>query len=478
MIIQKISERLEEYVPNILVIGDLIIDHYIYGSSNRISPEAPVPVLNISEEKFLLGGAGNVLNNLLSLGANVGLISVKGKCENSNILKKLLNKKSLSFSFLLEEDNRVTSKKTRLISSNQQVVRYDHETIVDILLDTEKTLIDLYEENIENFDLVIISDYNKGLLTKTLTSKIISIANQKNIKVLVDPKGSDYKKYSGAYLLTPNKKEASEAINININDKKSLLRAIKNLKKNYSLTNSLITLSEEGIALFDSELRIYPTAAKDVFDVTGAGDTVIASIGFSLALNLDIRQAIEFANLAASVVVSKLGSATTTLSEISGYHHHDFSLLFKEKIISRSNIYSILQKIGNSKVVFTNGCFDIIHSGHIKYLSKSRELGDILIVGLNSDRSVRSIKGKSRPINNQKDRALVLSSLAMVDYVVIFDEDDPSELISAIKPDILTKGADYTNKKIIGSDIAKETVLIDFEKGKSTSNIIKIIKTL
>jgi len=476
MLIQNLIRESEKFKPKILVIGDLIIDHYIYGSCERISPEAPVPIINTYKEQFLLGGAGNVVNNLKSFGASVTLASVIGKCENANILRKLLGTDIKEF-HLVEEKNRITSKKTRLISSNQQVIRFDQETIQDIASDSAEKIISFLKANITQFEILVLSDYNKGLLTDSLTRQIIDLCNKRNVKVIIDPKGRNYKKYTGAYLLTPNKKEASQATQINISNQESLLNAIKILKDKYLLTKSVITLSEQGIAVYDKELSISPTTAKDVYDVTGAGDTVIASIAFALSHKLEINKAIEFANLAAGVVVSKLGSATTTLEEIFSFHNRT-PLNFQDKIISINDIDQKLKPYKDKKIVFTNGCFDIIHSGHVKYLSKSKALGELLIVGLNSDQSVKKLKGTSRPVNQEVDRATVLASMHMVDFIIIFDEPDPYKLIKVISPDILTKGKDYENQEVIGSDIVKETVLIDFEEGKSTTNTINLIKSL
>ena len=464
--------------PNILVIGDLMIDHYLWGSCDRISPEAPVQVVNVKKESSVLGGAGNVINNLVTLGSVVDVISVIGNDSVANELKSLLEKIDVPTSNLVVENNRKTSKKSRLIASQQQVLRYDMESIDDINENSHKQIIQTLEKNINKYSSIILSDYGKGVLTTNLTKEIIKIANKNSIKVLVDPKGKDYSKYKGSYTLTPNKKEAMEATNIYIKDESSLIEALKSLKTQCSLEVSLITLSEQGIAIFDDELTIKPTVAREVYDVTGAGDTVIASIAFALGNNLDIKDAIYFANLAAGVVVGKIGSATTTLDEIYEYEYSLHKSNSTSHIKTFDEIKTLSSKLHSQgkKIVFTNGCFDILHVGHVKYLEVAKSYGDVLILGLNADSSVRKLKGPTRPINTQDDRAYILASLESVDYVVIFEEETPYELIKLIKPHVLVKGGDYEGKEVVGQDIADELKLVQFVDGKSTTNTIKRIQ--
>lgn len=464
--------------PNILVIGDLMIDHYLWGSCDRISPEAPVQVVNVKKESSVLGGAGNVINNLFALGAKVDVISVIGDDAVANELKSLLEKIEVSSSNLIVEETRKTSKKSRLIASQQQVLRYDMESIDDISEQSSNKILENLKSNIKKYDSIILSDYGKGVLTTNLTKEIIKIANENKVKVLVDPKGKDYSKYKGSYTLTPNKKEAMEATNIDIKDEKSLVKALEDLKQKCDLEVSLITLSENGIAILKDELIIKPTVAREVYDVTGAGDTVIASIAFALGNDLNIEEAISFANLAAGVVVGKIGSATATLDEIYEYE----SSLHKSSSTSHIKTFKEIEKLAykfhelGKKVVFTNGCFDILHAGHVKYLEVAKSYGDVLIVGVNADSSVRKLKGPTRPINNQDDRAYILASLESVDYVVIFEEETPYELIKLVKPHTLVKGGDYEGKDVVGQDIANELKLVQFVDGKSTTNTIKRIQ--
>ena len=464
--------------PKILVIGDLMIDHYLWGRCERISPEAPVQVLNVDKENSVLGGAGNVINNLRSFGSRVHVMSVVGDDLVAKELEILLKNADVQSDMLIIEKNRKTSKKSRLIASQQQVLRYDNETVEEILKISEEKIIEIFYKNISYYDAVILSDYGKGVLTKKLTQEIISISNENKVKVFVDPKGKDYSKYKGAYTLTPNKKEAIEASDILIKDDESLEKAIKKLKDECKLEVSLITLSENGIAIFDDNLRIKPTVVREVYDVTGAGDTVIASIAFAIANDMQIDDAITFANLAAGVVVGKIGSATASLDEI---YEYESSL---NKSNSSSHIKSfeeikVLAKTLHSKgkkIVFTNGCFDILHAGHVKYLEVAKSYGDILILGLNADSSVKKLKGPTRPINIQDDRAYILASLESVDYVVIFEEETPYELIKLVQPHILVKGGDYEGKDVVGQDIVQELRLVQFVDGKSTSKIIQRIQ--
>ncbi|WP_169767443.1 D-glycero-beta-D-manno-heptose-7-phosphate kinase [Campylobacter curvus] len=458
----------------ILVVGDLMLDHYIWGSCDRISPEAPVQVVKIAKETHRLGGAGNVVQNLLALGAKVSVASVVGDDEVGLRIKNMLSELGAGGGLILSEKGRESSIKSRVMASHQQVVRIDKESAVKINLESE--LVQKVTENLKNFSVVLLSDYGKGVLSDKVCRDIINECVRLDIPVLIDPKGNDYSKYKNATLLTPNRKEASEATGIAIKNTIDLRAAIMKLKNELNLKYSIVTLSEEGIALFDKELEIFPAEAKEVFDVTGAGDTVLATLGFMLASKKDIKEAIKMANLAAAVVVAKIGSATANFGEIEELLRSRANAEFEHKIKSAEQVAEILSQRGEKKAVFTNGCFDILHAGHTRYLAKARDFGDILIVGLNSDASVRRLKGESRPINSQLDRACVLSGLGFVDYVVIFDEDTPLELIKKLRPDILVKGADYEGKEVVGSDIVKDVRLVEFVDGKSTSAIVKRIK--
>jgi len=470
--------ELKNKTPKVLVIGDLMIDHYLWGKCERISPEAPVQVVAIEKETAVLGGAGNVINNLATLNANVEVMSVIGDDSNAVELKKMLEKIEINSANLIVQNGRNTSKKSRIIASQQQVVRYDKESTEDISTASQEAIIENFKKNIGFYEMILLSDYGKGVLTNALTRTLIDIANEHKKKVLVDPKGQDYTKYSGAYLLTPNKKEAIEASKVEIKDESSLLEAIRKLKDECQLSIGLITLSEDGIAIFDDALRTHPTVAREVYDVTGAGDTVIASLGFSLACGYDIDKAVKFANLAAGVVVGKIGSATATLNEIIEYESslNQSTSDSHIKILEEIELLSQELKERGKKVVFTNGCFDILHVGHVKYLEEAKSYGDVLILGLNSDESVSRLKGPTRPVNTENDRAYILAALEAVDYVVKFYDDTPYELIKAVKPHILVKGGDYEGKEVVGQDIADELRLVNFVEGKSTTKTIAKIQ--
>ncbi|EAK9908578.1 D-glycero-beta-D-manno-heptose-7-phosphate kinase [Campylobacter lari] len=444
--------------PKILVVGDFMVDRYIWCDCTRISPEAPVMVVKSQKEDKRLGGAGNVYANLKSLGAEVFALGLVGNDESGRFLKENLNAR------LLVEKDRKTPLKSRVLSHSQQVLRLDDENDFDTKLEDE--IIQEYKKIAKDYDAIVLSDYAKGVLTSKVTKALIEHANTLNLPILIDPKGSDFSKYQNATLLTPNKKEAIQALGIEKID--NLEKTLKKLKDDLNLTYSIITLSEEGIALFDEKLHIIPAKALEVYDVTGAGDSVIAMLAYALALKVDIIKACELANDAAAVVVAKVGSVSVSLEEIKNLKKASF----EDKIKSKEELVKLLQ---NQKVVFTNGCFDIVHYGHIKYLEKAKKLGDILVVGLNSDESIKRLKGNSRPINLEFQRACMLASMYFVDYVVIFNEDTPYELIEFLKPDVLVKGADYKDKEVVGSNLVKKVELIDFEDGFSTTNIINRI---
>ena len=471
-------KELKKIRPNILVIGDLMIDHYLWGSCERISPEAPVQVVDIAKETTVLGGAGNVINNLVTLGAKVSVSSVIGDDENGVELINMLKEIEVNSKNIVLQSERKTSKKSRVIAVSQQILRYDKESKDNIsTLSTEKILQAL-KSDVTTFDIIILSDYGKGVLTDELCQGIIELANVNGVKVLVDPKGSDFSKYKGAYLLTPNKKEAILATGIEIKDESSIEKALLILKERCDLDISLITLSEDGIATYDSEMQIYPTVAKEVFDVTGAGDTVIASIAFALAAGRTIEESAKFSNLAAGVVVGKIGSATVSIDEIEEYEASLHKSTSDAHIKSFDEIKALVNRCRESgkRVVFTNGCFDILHVGHVKYLQIAKSFGDILIVGLNSDESVSRLKGPTRPVNIAQDRAYLLAALEAVDFVVPFSSDTPYELIKMVQPDTLVKGGDYEGKAVVGTEFASELKLVDFVDGKSTTKTIQKIQ--
>lgn len=469
--------RLRAATPRILVIGDMMIDHYLWGGCERISPEAPVQVVDIARETTVLGGAGNVINNLVALGAQVSVAGVIGDDENGLELRSMLRRIDADERGLIEQGGRKTSKKSRIIASNQQILRYDRESKDPISSESEAALLGYVKGVIGDCDIVILSDYGKGVITDAVAQGVIAEAKRAGKKVLVDPKGKDYSKYRGAYLLTPNRKEASEATGIAIKDDDSLRSALLSLKETCALECSMITLSEDGIAIYDESMRRFPTVAKEVYDVTGAGDTVIASLSYALSCGLSIDEAAPFANHAAAVVVGKIGSATVTLDEIDAYESSLRQSTSDAHIKTSQEIALIASRLKSEgkKVVFTNGCFDILHVGHVKYLQEAKSYGDVLIVGLNSDSSVRALKGPTRPVNGEADRAYILAALESVDYVVMFSDETPYELIKSVAPDILVKGGDYEGKTVVGAEFAGELRLVRFVDGKSTTATIERI---
>ncbi len=464
--------------PNILVVGDLMIDHYLWGNAERISPEAPVQVVDVANETTVLGGAGNVVNNLIALGATVSVASAIGDDANGKELTIMLKSIGVKTEGLITQPGRKTSKKSRIVASNQQILRYDKESKDAIDDVSVQKILAAVAKDLFLYDMIVLSDYGKGVITPELAQGVIALARENGKKVLVDPKGKDYGKYRGAHLLTPNKKEAQEATGIEIRDDDSLKDALLWLKRNCELDRSMITLSEDGIAIYDEGVQRFPTAAQEVYDVTGAGDTVIASIAFALSSGRSIDEAARFANLAAGVVVGKIGSATVTIDEIEEYEAMLHQSSSDAHIKSFGEIERIVNRCraGGKRIVFTNGCFDILHVGHVKYLQEAKSFGDVLIVGLNSDASVRELKGPSRPVNTEDDRAYILAALESVDYVVKFGEETPYELIRMLKPDVLVKGGDYKGKKVVGTEFAGELKLVDFVEGKSTTSTIEKIQ--
>jgi D-beta-D-heptose 7-phosphate kinase/D-beta-D-heptose 1-phosphate adenosyltransferase len=474
----KLPEIDPERPPRALVIGDLMIDRYLWGTCERISPEAPVQVVDVRRESYALGGAGNVIANLASLGAQVNLIALVGHDWTQSPLASLLAERGLTTSGLVRDDQRPTTVKTRLIAAHHQIVRFDTESTVPCPETCALAIVERAAQMIPDTQVVILSDYGKGLLTEGVVQALIKQCHRYGVPVLVDPKGRDFNKYRGASLLTPNRREAALASGLTLDSEQGIRRAGQKLRSDYGLEACLITLSEDGMALFaHAEEHWLPTEAQEVFDVTGAGDTVIAAVGFGLAAGLSLVEACRFSNRAAGVVVGKVGSASVTLDEIRA--PKGTLLPPQAKIVELEVLLehvALLRSLGR-KIVFTNGCFDLLHSGHVQYLTQAAALGAVLIVGLNSDASVRRIKGMNRPINDQNDRAIVLGGLSAVTYVVLFSEDTPLSLIQSISPDVLAKGGDYDPQQIIGADVVRAAggtvTVIPFVAGKSTTALIE-----
>jgi len=465
-----------------LVIGDLMLDEYLWGRAERISPEAPVQVVEVTREDLRLGGAGNVVNNLFALGCQVAVCSVIGCDENGSLLRRAFEEKGVALDGLFEDPERRTSKKTRVIAANQQIVRIDRETKSAIGAATERGMLEYLASGLEDIDVIVVSDYLKGVLTPSVLSAVCRKGRSLGIPVVVDPKGGDYGKYRGATLLTPNRKEAEIASGVAIADLESLERAAQGLLGSLELDALLITRSEAGMSLFPAkgDAVHIPTVAREVFDVTGAGDTVIAVLSLGLACGLSMPDSAWIANVAAGIAVGKLGTSTVAPEEIVAEVGH--GLKDSDSKIKNLDVLTHViakERSRGKKVVFTNGCFDLLHVGHVKYLQKARELGDLLVVGLNTDASVRRLKGEKRPLIEESERAHILAALDCIDYVVLFDEDTPLTVIEALAPAILVKGGDYNVDEVVGREVVEahggHVELIQFVDGRSTSRIIEKI---
>lgn len=463
-----------------LVIGDLMLDEYLWGKTERISPEAPVQIVDVLREELRLGGAGNVVNNLATLGAHVAVCSVVGDDPDGLTLLQDFSRRQISAEAIFSDHQRRTSRKTRVVAANQQIVRIDRESRTPLSDEMETAVCQWIQANAGSFQVVLLSDYLKGVLTPRVIASTIDAANKNAIPVLADPKGTDYSRYAGATILTPNRKEAEAASGIAIHDLDSLEKAAKRIMEIAELQYLLITRSEEGMSLFSrSAPPVHiPTVAREVFDVSGAGDTVLAVLATGLASGMKMPEAAAFANVAAGIAVSKLGTSTVSPDEIIAciaQSHSDSDV----KIKNRDTLAGIIsaEKGRGKTVVFTNGCFDLLHAGHVKYLQKARTLGDLLVLGLNSDASVRRLKGEKRPLIGEEERAHILAALDCIDYVVLFDEDTPLNLITALKPHILAKGGDYTEDAVVGKNVVEayggRVELVSFVDGKSTTNIIE-----
>ena len=458
----------------ILVIGDVMIDHYIIGNATRISPEAPVPIINVVEEKYYLGGAANVALNIKKLSCDVTILGVIGRDTNGTLFKKLLKKNKIN-SDILEKNNVKTITKTRIINNNYQITRLDKENHKDDYCpkDISESL-----KNIAKHDIIIISDYDKGFLNHKICKKIISISKTFNKKVIVDPKGNDFSKYQNAYLLTPNLKEFNIVINAFNNRKDANSNAIK-LKNQINIDNLIVTKGEKGANLYFGKDNFFEfEGIKTTFsDVVGAGDTFVASMSVFLALNCDIKLSTYLANICAGLVVQKKGTNFINIKEILSY-------LTKNTTIVNEGLLDILikNKFFSKEIVFTNGCFDILHPGHVNLFKSAKSKGDVLIVAINSDSSIEKIKGKGRPINNINFRLKMLRSIKYIDYIIEFDELTPINLIKKIKPNILFKGGDYKKSEIVGYkevlSYGGKVLTNEYDQNFSSSKIIKTIKDL
>ena len=459
----------------VLVVGDLMLDRYWHGDTSRISPEAPVPIVKVGESEERAGGAGNVALNISTLGARASLMGFTGNDEPCTALEKLL--KPLGVDCLFEKlDGVATITKLRVLSRHQQLIRLDFED--GFAEQTADNLLKSFKAQLASADVVVLSDYGKGTLRQV--QDFIQLARQAGKVVLVDPKGSDFNKYRGATLITPNMHEFEGVVG-HCADDEAIVSKGQALMADLELQALLITRSERGMTLLQKDLPAIhlPTRAKEVFDVTGAGDTVISVLAAGLAAGQSMQEAMALSNLAAGVVVSKLGTATTTVTELKAAIRAE---QYVERGVVNPEQLSQLVKEAQAhgeKVVMTNGCFDILHPGHVTYLQQAKKLGDRLVIAVNDDASVKRLKGPSRPINNVQQRMAVMAALECVDWVVSFTEDTPEQLICNTGPDILVKGGDYRPEDIAGGqcviDRGGEVQVLGYVDGHSTSDIIKNI---
>ena len=487
MIKNTINKFLHDSLPNlrIAVIGDLMVDRYVFGDVSRISPEAPVPVNRVKQMKEVLGGAANVAANLANLDVHVYVGGVAGQDTHGNLLQDLLDSNGIDKSGVVISRDRSTITKMRILGDRQQMMRLDFETVRDVEQQEEEELISWLDSLCQKgLDGIVISDYGKGVCTDSILEKIFNLANCYKIPTIVDPKGSQWEKYNGATYITPNVKELSERVGYSItNDDDKIVTAAKEVLATNNIQYIIATRSEKGISIIARDGRIWhnPATQQDVFDVSGAGDTVVATMICSIAANLSMRTALHVANGAAGIVVSKVGTYPIHRQElIELWMSLQEGKYVEKSVYSWEEMKSIVQQWQDRGdiVVFTNGCFDILHRGHITYLQEAAQLGDRLIIGLNSNDSVRRLKGETRPLVDEEDRAYLLSALGCVDGVVLFDEDTPSQLLEIIRPNILVKGGDYKVDDVVGREFVDSVQILSFKDGYSTTNVVKKIANL
>jgi D-beta-D-heptose 7-phosphate kinase/D-beta-D-heptose 1-phosphate adenosyltransferase len=476
--------------PRVLLVGDFMLDVYVYGDALRISPEAPVPVLRVTNTEYRCGGAASVAADLAALGARPICLGVIGCDANSEILTNKLTQIGADISGIAKTPDRPTVSKQRLIGlaqhrHRQMLMRIDRESIDPIPDNLCREILDAYRNRLADADIVCLQDYDKGLLTPAVCSEMIQLAVKADKKILVDPsRNSDYSKYAGATAITPNRKEASGAVGFEIKDVESAAKAAETLSEKLKIDAVVITLDKEGAYLKTHDTsRIMSTRPRSVYDVTGAGDMVLATLAVALAANCDYETAVALSNIAGGIEVEKFGTATVTIEEIiNDILSEKRSKTGKLRSLDELNDELNWHRRQNQTIVFTNGCFDVVHRGHIEYLKFTKQQGDIVVLGLNSDSSVRAIKGPDRPINNQDDRAEVMAALESVDYIIIFDEPTPINLIEMVKPDVLVKGEDWAEKGVIGKEFVEshggKVVLARLVEGKSSTATIEKIKSL
>jgi D-beta-D-heptose 7-phosphate kinase/D-beta-D-heptose 1-phosphate adenosyltransferase len=454
-------------IMNIIIIGDVMLDINYNSQVTRNAPEADIPIYNILDTNYILGGAGNVAHNLKNLGANVELVGLIGNDTYGTIIKKNLESKQIDHKLFI--DNRNTIQKNRIFLNNELNVRFDIEDTYDISNVIENEVIH-YITNKGKIDAIIISDYDKGFVTEYLCQKVIKYANENNIPTFVDPKLKNFFKYKDCFLFKPNIVEAEKLTNC-----KNLDIIINSIKSSINCKNLLITRGKEGMILNSTTNKIEHDSIINLVDVTGAGDIVLSVLVYIFLRGGDLLKACKVANYVAGKSVGVIGNYTISQNDIDEYLDNN---VITSKIIYDHEIGKIEKISKHKNIVFTNGCFDILHSAHIKNLQFAKSNGDILVVGLNSDESIKRLKGQDRPINNISERSSILSLFDFVDYIIIFSDDTPLNIIKLLKPNIMIKGSDYKKEDIVGAEFADKIILFDFISGKSSTNIINKIKQL
>ena len=467
----------------VLVVGDLMLDEYVWGCVERISPEAPVPVLTVTHEEFSLGGAGNVAKNLAVLGAGVAVAGVVGKGPQAKKLREELMKLGVDVSALIAESGRPTTRKTRIIAEHQQVLRIDREQVKEIAARSTEAILQRTSELLKTSDVLLISDYGKGVVTRQLVAALAQKSRELGRISIADPKGLDFTKYAGLTLITPNKKEASLASGIEIRDDRSLFAAGRRLLDAVAIEKLLITCGKEGMALFErgAEPLKVGTRARQVYDVSGAGDTVAATLGLGLASGLSYPDAMRLANAAAGIVVGKVGTAAVTRAELQqALQPAPDPAVLKHKSLAEITELARELRRGAKRLVLTNGCFDLLHAGHIRLFAASKTHGDVLVVAIDDDASVRELKGSGRPVIGAAERVRILSALDSVDYVVVFSTRELEKVIEAVRPDVLTKGSNYENEVVIGRELVERLggriALIPVTEEVSSTRLIDAIR--
>jgi D-beta-D-heptose 7-phosphate kinase/D-beta-D-heptose 1-phosphate adenosyltransferase len=466
----------------VLVVGDLMLDAYLYGEVERISPEAPVQVVHVQREEFALGGAANVIANLVSLGARVSVASVTGPGPSARLLARRLQRMGVEVGGIVSERGRTTTRKTRVVAAGQHVLRIDHESREAVAGETLAALRQHIAGLAAEADVVLVSDYRKGVVTRPVIEAILG-ALPRGVALIVDPKGQDFSLYRGATLLTPNRREAALASTLPVETWEELQAAAERLRQTAGVPHLLLTCGKEGMALFEhgKALRRIGASARQVLDVSGAGDTVLAVVGLGLASGLPLADSAELASIAAGIVVGKTGTATVTPAELAAALNPDAAApaTKQRRRQELAEICASLRQQGK-RVVFTNGCFDLLHAGHITLLAAARQLGDALVVAIDDDDSVRRLKGPNRPVLGAEDRIRVLSAIDSVDHVVVFTSGELESLLAEVKPDVLTKGSNYSWEEVQGRSLVEgfggRVALIPITEDVSASRIIDAIR--